>query len=138
MLLLVPLHFPIVQPFSLVSLQDSLSLTHKLTPTRLFCLAPVLTCCLVSVHFSSEFLLIFKTHPTLLSYLQICTSIEERGCLYTQCSSCSITSALLPAVSITETQCSDLPFLYWCVIGIFMFSSINFIDFFLLSLVKYA
>lgn len=57
---------------TLVPLQDSLSLTYELISiTRLDCLTLVLAPCHVKVHFSSEFLVIFKIYTAVQSYLEI-------------------------------------------------------------------
>lgn len=110
-------------PGTLVPLQDSLSLTQKLiSSTRVDCHTLVLTSCHVRVHFSSEFLLIFKTYTTVQSYLEMCSSMKDKCCLKLLHPSCSVTFALLLAVKIIETQCWHLPF-YWCVLWTFMFSS---------------
>lgn len=107
---------------TLVPLQDSLPLTPKLiSSTRLDCLTLVLMSCHIRVHFSSEFLLIFKTHNTVQTYLEMCLSMKDKCCLKTQHTSCSVTFALLLAVKIIETWCWHLPFLLVCSVDFYVF-----------------
>lgn len=107
---------------TLVPLQDSLSLTHKLiSSTRLDCLTLVLPSYHVRAHFYSKFLLIFKTYTTVQNYLEMCSSMKEEVFLKSQHPSCFVTFALLLAVKIIETQCWYLSFLLMCWMDFYVF-----------------
>lgn len=142
MLLLASLHFSVVQPLSVVSFQDSLLVTCKLTSTRLVCLTLILTFCLLSVHFFQWVPFNFQNIHYLVELLGNMLQYQGKRLpkwLYSPCSNCFIISALLPTVRIIETQCWHLPFfLLLCYRAFHVFLYIFHRFFLWLSLVKYT